>query len=82
MSRGDEVDSMKNDLEIGREFGPSWYGFGRFNRLGRGRDRLMNDWLLRQYDALSKDERKEMIQEEIEDLQRELEELEEKLRGI
>jgi F0F1-type ATP synthase membrane subunit b/b' len=42
----------------------------------------MNDWLWKQYDALSKDERRQMIQEEIEDLQKELEELQEELKGL
>ena len=82
MPRGDRTGPMGIGPNTGRGFGPCWYGFGRFNRLGRGRDRLMNDWLWKQYDELSKDERKEMIQEEVEDLKRELEELKEELKGL
>lgn len=79
MPRGDRTGPMGMGPATGRGFGPCWYGCGRF---GRGRDRLMNEWLWRQYDALSKDERREMIQEEIEDLQKELEKLQEELRGL
>ena len=57
-------------------------GYGPGLGWGRGYGRTMCGWFYRKYQTMPKDERKELLKEEIQDLKQELEMVEEELREL
>ena len=66
----------------GRGMGPCGKGFGSGLGMGRGYGRTMCGWFYRKYQTLPKDERKELLKSEIEDLKQEMQMVEEELKGL
>lgn len=66
----------------GRGMGPCNASYGPGLGLGRGYGRVMCGWFYRKYNALPKEERRELLKEEMEDLKQELQMIEDELREI
>ena len=66
----------------GRGMGPCGGGYGPGLGWGRGYGRAMCGWGYRQYRAMPKAERKEILEQELEDLKGELEMVEAELKEL
>jgi len=66
----------------GRGMGPCGGGSGSGLGMGRGYSRAMCGWFYQKYQAMPKDERKELLKSEIEDLKQEMKMVEEELKQL
>ena len=66
----------------GRGMGPCKKGTGLGLGLGRGYGRAMCGWFYQKYQTMPKDERKDLLKSEIEDLKQELQIVEEELKEL
>jgi len=82
MPRQDKTGPMGMGPGTGRGMGPCEKGFGSGLGMGRGYGRAMCGWFWRKYQAMPKDERKELLKSEIEDLKQETRMVEEELKGL
>jgi hypothetical protein len=82
MPRQDKTGPMGMGPRSGRGMGPCGAGYGPGLGLGRGYGRVMCGWFYRQYQSLPKNERKELLKSEIEDLKQELKMAEEELKEL
>ena len=78
MPRQDKTGPMGMGPGTGRGMGPCGGGLGK----GRGFGRVMCGWHWRQFQSLPKDEKKELLSGEIEDLKEELKMVEEELKEL
>jgi len=81
MPNKDKTGPMGAGPMTGRGFGPCSSAAGGLG-MGRGYGRAMCGWFNRQYQALPKQERREMLEQEIEDLKQELEMVESELKEL
>lgn len=82
MPRQDKTGPMGAGPMTGREMGPCGKGLGLGLGVGRGYGRAMCGWFYRKYQAMPKDERKELLKSEIEDLKQEMQMVEEELKEL
>ena len=80
MPRQDKTGPIGMGPETGRGMGPCGKGFGL--GAGRGYGRAMCGWFYRKYQVMPKDERKELLKSEIEDLKQELQMAEEEMKEL
>ncbi|MDP1884659.1 MAG: DUF5320 domain-containing protein [Candidatus Moranbacteria bacterium] len=80
MPRQDKTGPMGMGSGTGRGMGSCGKGSGL--GMGRGYGRAMCGWFYRKYQAMPKDERKELLKLEIEDLKQEMQMVEEELKGL
>lgn len=66
----------------GRGMGPCGAGYGSGIDRGRGYGRVMCGWFWRKFQGMSKNERKEILEGEIEDLKQETQMAEEELKTL
>jgi len=82
MPRQNGTGPMGTGPMSGRGMGPCGKGSGSGLGIGRGYGRAMCGWFYRKYQAMSKDERKDLLKSEIEDLKQEMQMVEEELKGL
>lgn len=83
MPRLDRTGPMGMGPVTGKGMGPCReVGYGPGLGWGRGYGRAMCGWFYRKYQAMPKDERKELLKEEIHDLKQELKMVEEELKEL
>jgi len=82
MPKGDGTGPMGMGSGMGRGMGHCGQGYGPGLGWGRGYGRVMCGWFYRKYRDLPKEERKNLLKEEIEDLKQELQMAEEELREL
>lgn len=82
MPRQDKTGPMGAGPMTGRGAGPCGKGSGSGLGMGRGYGRAMCGWFYRKYQAMPKDERKELLKSEIEDLKQEMRMVEEELKEL
>ena len=82
MPRQDKTGPMGMGQMTGRGMGPCQKGFGSGLGMGRGYGRAMCGWFYQKYQAMPKDERKELLKSEIEDLKQEMQMVEEELKQL
>lgn len=82
MPRQDKTGPMGMGPGTGRGMGPCGRGAGSGLGMGRGYGRAMCGWFNRKYQAMPKDERKELLKSEIEDLKQEMQMVEEELKEL
>ncbi|MDP1834166.1 MAG: DUF5320 domain-containing protein [Candidatus Moranbacteria bacterium] len=80
MPRQDTTGPMGVGPGTGKKMGPCGKRSGL--GMGRGYGRAMCSWFYRTYQAMPEDERKELLQSEIEDLKQDLQMIEEELKGL
>ena len=66
----------------GKGMGPCGEGHGLGISMGRGHGRAMCRWFYQKYQAMPKDERKNLLKSEIEELKQELQMTEEELKEL
>jgi hypothetical protein len=66
----------------GRKMGSCVGAYGPGTGMGRGYGRAMCGWFNRQYQAMPKQERREILEQEIEDLKAELEMIQTELKEL
>ena len=82
MPRQDKTGPMGMGPGTGRGMGPCGKGLDSGLGMGRGYGRAMCGWFYRKYQAMPKDERRELLKSEIEDLKQEMQMVEEELKGL
>ena len=82
MPRQDKTGPMGMGPGTGRGMGPCGKGAGSGLGMGRGYGRAMCGWFYRKYQTMPKDERKELLKSEIEDLKQEMQMVEEELKEL
>jgi hypothetical protein len=80
MPRRNQTGPMGMGPMTGRGMGPCGDGSGL--GMGRGYGRVMCGWFYKKYQALPKNERKELLKSEIEDLKQEMQMVEEELKQL
>jgi len=78
MPRQDKTGPMGMGPMTGRGMGPCGGGLGK----GRGYGRAMCGWFYQKYQVMPKNEKKDLLESEIEDLKQELQMVEEELEAL
>jgi hypothetical protein len=82
MPRQDKTGPMGMGPGTGRGMGSCGKGAGLGLGMGRGYGRAMCGWFYRKYQVMPKDERKDLLKSEIEDLKQEMQMVEEELKEL
>ncbi|MDD3497970.1 MAG: DUF5320 family protein [Candidatus Moranbacteria bacterium] len=82
MPRQDKTGPAGMGPMSGGGMGPCNPGYGSGLGLGRGYGRVMCGWFWRKYQDMPKEERKDLLKSEIEDLKQELEMVEGELKEL
>ncbi|MDX9913816.1 MAG: DUF5320 domain-containing protein [Candidatus Moranbacteria bacterium] len=82
MPRRDKTGPMGEGPMTGRGQGFCEGAYGPGLGMGRGYGRVMCGWFYRKYNAMNKDDKRELLKEEIEDLKQELKMVEDEIKEL